>query len=73
MKIKLNDKGNSSDTSSGIGFFGLLGIVFIVLKLCGVIDWPWIWVLSPIWVSIVIGIALIIISFVLMYIFNKRW
>ena len=30
----------------------LLGIAFIVLKLCHVIDWPWVWVLSPFWVSV---------------------
>ena len=29
---------------------GLLTIVFIVLKLCGVISWSWLWVLSPIWI-----------------------
>ncbi len=46
-----------SNTSSGIGFSGLLAIVFIVLKLTGYIDWPWIWVLSPIW----IGIAFVIV------------
>lgn len=41
------------------GFGTLLGIAFIVLKLCKVIDWAWIWVLAPIWISW--GIALIII------------
>lgn len=35
-------------TSGGIGFTGLLTIVFITLKLLGVIKWNWIWVLSPI-------------------------
>ena len=32
-----------------IGFLGLLGIVFIILKLTGVIDWNWWWVTSPLW------------------------
>lgn len=32
-----------------IGFFGLLSIVFITLKLCGVIAWSWWWVTSPLW------------------------
>lgn len=36
----------------GIGFFGLLAIAFIVLKLVGVINWPWIWVLGPIWIPV---------------------
>lgn len=34
----------------GIGFTGTLTIVFIVLKLCNVIDWAWRWVLAPIWI-----------------------
>lgn len=34
--------------SGGIGFIGLLTIVFITLKLIGVIGWTWFWVLSPI-------------------------
>lgn len=43
----------------GIGFVGLLQIAFIVLRLCGVIKWSWLWVLSPIWISVVL-LALII-------------
>jgi hypothetical protein len=39
---------------NGIGFCGLLTIVFITLKLLKVITWPWAWVLSPIWIPVVI-------------------
>lgn len=39
---------DSRSTSGGIGFSSLLTIVFITLKLAGVIDWSWWWVLSPI-------------------------
>lgn len=42
---------SSSSSSSGIGFTGLLTVAFIVLKLCNVIAWDWVWVLSPIWIS----------------------
>ena len=48
-----------SNKSSGIGFTGLLTIVFITLKLCGVIAWSWWWVLSPLWIMGAIIIALI--------------
>jgi len=34
-----------------------LGILFIGLKLAGAIDWSWIWVLSPFWISFVVGVA----------------
>lgn len=36
-------------SGGGIGFFGLLGVLFIGLKLGGIISWPWVWVLAPIW------------------------
>lgn len=45
-----------------------LGLVFIVLKLLGVITWSWLWVLSPFWIPFVIGIILII----LLIIFGKK-
>lgn len=41
----------SSSSSGGIGFAGLLTIVFITLKLTGFIDWSWWWVLSPLWID----------------------
>ena len=41
-----------SRNNNGIGIAGLLTIVFVVLKLCGVIDWSWWWVLSPLWISL---------------------
>lgn len=37
--------------SGGIGFIGLLTLVFLLLKLTNVIHWSWIWVLSPVWIS----------------------
>lgn len=47
--------------SSGIGFFGLLTILFIGLKLTNYIQWSWWWVLSPIWISFSIAIVIFII------------
>ena len=41
-----------------------LGLIFIVLKLLGVITWSWLWVLSPFWIPFVIGIILIILSII---------
>ncbi len=54
-----------NNSNSGIGFVGLLTIVFIVLKLTKVISWSWLWVLSPLWISLVIGLLLIIIYFII--------
>jgi hypothetical protein len=50
---------SSSSTSGGIGFAGLLTIVFITLKLLGKIDWSWWWVLSPLWISASIGLSIL--------------
>lgn len=59
---------SSTTSSGGIGFFGLLAIVFITLKLTGFIDWSWWWVTAPIWgcfafilfiLATIFGVALI--------------
>lgn len=50
--------------SGGIGFAGLLTIVFIVLKLIGTISWSWWWVLSPIWISVGLGVGIWLIGLI---------
>ena len=54
-------KNNEKTVNGGIGFVGLLTIVFITLKLCGVISWGWIWVLSPLWISAIVMAILIVV------------
>lgn len=44
---------------SGIGFVGLLTIVFITLKLTGAIGWSWLWVLSPLWITAILVLGII--------------
>lgn len=46
------------------GFFGLLTIVFIVLKLTGVIAWSWWWVLAPIWIPVLISAVVVFIVWI---------
>lgn len=53
---------NDEHASGGIGFTGLLTVVFIVLKLCGVIAWSWWWVLSPLWISAIGWVILLMIA-----------
>lgn len=48
-------------TSRGVGFTGLLTVLFIGLKLTGYISWSWWWVLSPIWISLGLAIVLALI------------
>ena len=54
--------------SGGLSFGGVLTLTFIILKLTGNIDWSWWWVLSPIWIPIL----LVVIVFLVWYYFFKR-
>ena len=54
-----------NNSTSGIGFTGLLTIVFIVLKLLGKITWSWWWVISPMWISTLFVLLILIILFIM--------
>ena len=56
MEVKTN-----GGSAGGVGFVGLLQILFIALKLCGVINWSWWWVLAPTWISTGLVIAVIVV------------
>lgn len=56
--------------SGGIGFLGLLTVAFIVLKLTNVIQWSWVWVLSPLWGG-AIAVFIILIVVLVVYLFLK--
>lgn len=62
----------SSSSSGGIGFVGLLTIVFIVLKLIGKIDWSWWWVLSPVWITTAFVLAVIAVTLSVVIFLPKR-
>lgn len=51
----------SSSSSEGIGFVGVLTIVFIALKLLGYISWSWWWVLSPLWISAILLVVVVLL------------
>lgn len=58
----MRNENNNNANSGGIGFCGLLTIAFIVLKLCGVITWSWLWVLSPLWISTALVLLIVVIA-----------
>ena len=64
---------NSSSSSGGVGFVGLLTVAFIVLKLTKVIDWSWWWVLSPVWITFAIIAAILAIIGVIALAALKPW
>lgn len=61
---------DSSNASGGVGFLGLLTIVFITLKLTEVIDWSWWWVTAPLWGCFAVVIPLAILLLILEKIFD---
>jgi len=56
---------SSSSSAGGIGFCGLLTIVFIVLKLLDKIDWSWWWILSPLWIPAAIVLIVCLVFLIL--------
>ena len=58
-------KNNNSARSGGVGVVGLLQVAFIVLKLCGVINWSWLWVLSPAWITVALVAVLLVVALIL--------
>lgn len=56
----MNDNNKNSGRSGGI-FWTLLAVAFIVLKVTHLIDWPWVWVLAPIWIPAAIALTAIVI------------
>ena len=63
----MSNNNNNTSGGRGIGFTGLLTIVFITLKLLGVIKWSWLWVLSPLLIC-----PLIILMIFLMMVYSFK-
>ena len=62
---------NVSEVSVNFPILGILGLIFITLKLTGYITWSWLWVLSPFWIPIGILILIGIIVFIIAMFSNK--
>ena len=62
---------SSSSSSGGIGLGGVLTVVFITLKLTGVITWPWLWVLAPLWAGLILALVAVAIFFGIAYFLSK--
>lgn len=65
----------NSSSSFETSLLGLTFLVFLVLKLCKVIDWSWWWITAPLWGGVAIALLLILIStlcFGFGYYFKKK-
>ena len=70
----MNKNSNSGGSSvGGISFGSLLTLVFIVLKLIGVINWSWVWVLSPLWMSAILILIGVIILFLINCLIKRKF
>ena len=58
--------------SGGIGFCGLLTITFVVLKIMGVISWHWFWVISPLWLPLLLVIVIVAIMSLIFLLLCKK-
>ena len=61
----MSSSSKSSSSGGGVGITTVIQIVFIILKVVGVIEWSWFWVLSPTWISILVAISALLIFFVI--------
>ena len=52
---------NNNTSSGGMSFVGVLTLIFVVLKLVGVMNWSWVVLLSPLWIALIIDIVAIYI------------
>ena len=56
---------SNNNSSGGIGFCGLLTIIFITLKLTNYIAWSWWWVLAPLWIPTALVLPIVILAVIL--------
>ena len=61
-----------SNSSSGVGLFGLMFLIFMTLKLTGYITWSWWWVTAPLWGGFAIAGVIAIIAIVVYILKNLK-
>ena len=64
-----------SAKSRGLGCLGVVGVVFVVLKLLDiqpVASWSWLWVLCPFWIGLALDIALVLLAFILVWLSSRE-
>jgi len=58
---------SNNEKGGGVGILTVIGVVLVILKLCGLIHWSWIWVLAPFWFPVALVIVIILIALI------KNW
>lgn len=52
----------NENKSKGMNLGGVIQVIFIILKLTHLVDWSWIWVLAPLWISLIVNAIAIIVA-----------
>lgn len=65
----MNTKNTTTAAAGGFPFLSILTLIFITLKLIGVITWSWWWVLAPLWIPLAL-VAAIFIAIMLVALFH---
>ena len=66
-------KNNKTIVKSGTSLSTLLLVLFIAFKLSGVINWSWVWILSPVWIPLSVALIMIIIILIYAMIKDKKY
>ena len=53
--------------------FGMIGLIFSLLKIWGLIGWSWVWVLSPFWIPMAAGSVVMVVIWVIQLIYWLRF
>lgn len=61
-------KNNNNAPKKGLGISSVLTLIFVVLKLAGLIEWSWVWVLSPLWIAFTVWFIVLALVFLVILI-----
>ena len=57
----MSNKDVTTTSGGGIGVCTVLFLIFLVLKLCGVITWSWWWVTAPLWIPFALFVSICLV------------
>lgn len=60
----MTDRNTRCNNQVATSFCSILTLIFITLKLCGVIEWSWIWVLSPLWIEVSVLLTVFVVAII---------
>ncbi len=68
--LRIVTRNNDSGSGSGMGIGVVLGVVFVVLKLVGVISWSWWFVTMPFYAPVVLAVSILLVGWFITHVFE---